>query len=150
MVSLSRERLNELVLPEGEGIESGGVVVSSLGELAGFLRFRNATGAVTSVQDSPVSDAFAVPVSSQIDRVGLAVYNADEEDLTVDFRLAGRSAQREIPVQGKMAQFVDELFPGPGEITGQSLIVRAPGRITVLALELVGSSLVTLPAVALD
>ena len=73
----------EWMLPAGKEVQAGGVVISSPSQLSGFLRFRHGAGAATSVQASPVTDAFMVPVSSQVDRVGLAVFNADENDLDV-------------------------------------------------------------------
>ena len=147
---LPGESLTEWMLPAGKEVESGGVAVSSPERLSGFLRFRHENGAATSVQAAPVDDAFMVPVSSQVDRVGLAVFNADENDLDVVFRLGERAVYRTIPAQGKVASFVDELFPRE---TADSLIVRtdpAGGQINVLALELINGNLVTLPAVALE
>ena len=56
-----------------------------------------------------------------------------------------------IPMQGKIAGFVDEYF-GADEPTG-ALIVRTDpsgGQITVLALEIINGNLVTLPAAPLN
>ena len=147
-LSLPGGSLKELVLPAGEEVEVGGVVVSSPEPLAGFLRFRHENGAATSVQASPVADAFAVPVSSQVGRVGLAVDNADDQDLTVVFRMGERALYKAIPAQGKIAAFVDEYFPGSGESTDVLIVRTDPpgGRITKLALELINGNLVTLPA----
>ena len=92
-----------------------------------------------------------VPVSSQADRTGLAVYNADDKDLTVVFRMGERVLYKTIPAQGKIAGFVDEYFPDIGP--ANTLIVQTDplgGRITVLALELINGNLVTLPAVPLS
>ena len=136
----------------GEEIENGGVVVSSPEKLSGFLRFRHEEGAATSVQDAPVADAFMMPVSSRVDRVGLAVYNAGGEELTVVLRVGNRVLYKTIPAQAKTASFVDELFPGH-RLSRDALTVRTDppgGQITVLALEMVGGSLVTIPAVVLD
>ena len=149
-LGLLGESFTEWALPIGQKVESGGVVVSSPEPLTGFLRFRHENGAATSVQASPTADAFMVPVSSRVDRVGLAVYNADEEDLTVAIRLMDRSVYKTIPAQGKLARFVDELLP---LVDTGSLIVRtdpAGGKIAVLVIELIEGSLVTLPAAPID
>ena len=101
--------------------------------------------------DAPVADAFMIPVSSRVDRVGLAIYNAGDEDLTVVLRVGNRSLDVTIPAQAKTASF-DELFPAH-RMSGAALTVRTDppgGQITVLALEMVGGSLVTIPAVVLD
>ena len=143
--------IEEWLLPVGDAVETGAVVVSSPEKLSGFLRFKHEDGAATSVQASPVADAFMVPVSSRVDRVGLAVFNVDEQDLVIAFRVRDRGVYKTIPAQGKLAIFVDELFPGYIPIS-EALTVRADppgGQIAVLALELVGGSLVTLPAVPL-
>ncbi len=138
----------EWQLPGGMGVQSGGVVVSSKASLAGFLRFRHEGGAALSVQASPVASAFMVPVSEQVDRVGVAVFNAGDEEVTAVFRLGARVFYETLPAQGKMAKFVDELFPSAP--TGTLLVSADGGEITVLALELVGGSLVTLPAAPLN
>ena len=140
----------EWELPAGEEVETGGVVVSSPEKLAGFLRFRHSGGSATSVQSAPVGSAFMVPVSNQVNRVGLAVYNVADEDLTVVLRMGERALYKTIPAQGKIAGFVDEFFPGAS--VSNALIVQTDpsgGRITVLALEMVGGNLVTLPAAPL-
>ena len=150
-LSIPGESFKEWVLPIGEEeVETGGVVVSSLDELNGFLRFRHESGATTSVQASPVSDAFAVPVSQQVERTGLAVYNADDKDLNVVLRMRDRALYKTIPAQGKIAAFVDEYFPGAVK-DDDILFVETdpPGRITVLALEMLNGNLMTLPAVPL-
>ena len=143
--------VTEWALPAGEEIEAGGVVVSSPEKLSGFLRFRHEGGAATSVQAAPVADAFVVPASSEADQTGLAVYNADDEDLTVVLRMGERTLYKTIPAQGKIAGFVDEYFPGLDEPTGVLIVQTDPpgGQITVLALELINGNLVTLPAAAL-
>ena len=142
----------EWTLPEGEVAETGGVVVSSSEELSGFLRFRYSDGSATSVQSAPVGSAFMVPVSNQVDRVGLAVFNADDKDLTIVFRMGERALYKTIPAQGKLARFADELFPGPSEPTDALIVQTDPpgGQITVLALELINGNLVTLPAAPLE
>ena len=151
--SLQELSVVEWELPAGgEEVETGGVVVSSPEKLSGFLRFQHNDGAATSVPASPVAGSFMVPVSSQADRVGLAVYNADDQDLTVVFRIGERALYKTIPSQGTIAAFVDEYFPGWGEST-DALIVRTDppdGRITALALEMINGNLVTLPAVPLQ
>ena len=150
--SLRELSVVEWTLPEGEAVETGGVVVSSTEKLAGFLRFRYSDGSATSVQSAPVGDAFMVPVSNQVDRVGLAVFNADDKNLTVVFRMGERALYKTIPAQGKLARFADELFPGLSEPSGVLIVQTDPsgGQITVLALELINGNLVTLPAVVLE
>ena len=134
-----------------EGVATGGVVVSALEKLGGFLRFRNDSGAALSVQAALVANAFIVPVSSQVERVGVAVLNAGDADLTVVFRLGERGVYKTIPAGGKVAQFVDELFPDTMATGALTVRTDSPhGQITVLALEQVGSSLVTLPATPLN
>ena len=152
-IALSELGMTEWEFPEGEeDVETGGVVVSSPAKLSGFLRFRHSDGAATSVQAAPVGDAFMVPVSSEADRTGLAVYNADDEDLTVVLRMGERALYKTIPPQGKIAGFVDEYFPGLTESEGVLVVQTDPpgGQITVLALEMINGNLVTLPAVAVD
>ena len=136
----------EWELPAGEGVETGGVVVSSPEKLSGFLRFRHSAGSATSVQAAPVSDAFLVLVSNQADRTGLAIYNADDKDLTVTLAIGGVEVEKAIPSRGKIAGFVDEYFQNPTGV----LQVRSDGQITVLALEIINGNLVTLPAAVLD
>ena len=140
----------EWTLPEGEAIETGGVVVSSPEKLAGFLRFRHEDGAATSVQSAPVESAFMVPVSSEAEQVGVAVYNADDKDLTVVLRMGERALYKEIPAQGKIAGFVDEYFPGSSESILTVQTSPSGGRMTVLALEMINGNLVTLPAAPLN
>ena len=135
----------EWELPAGEGIETGGVVVSSPERLSGFLRFRQEEGAAISVQSAPVSTAFLVPVSNRANRTGLAVFNPGDQEQTVTLAIGGVEVEKAIPSRGKIARFVDEYFPSLENPTGV-LEVRADGQITVLSLELIGSSLVTLPA----
>ena len=149
---LQELNMAEWSLPESEEVETGGVVVSSPENLVGFLRFRHSDGSATSVQSAPVGNAFMIPVSSEADQTGLAVYNADDKDLTVLLRMGDRAVYKTIPMQGKIAGFVDEYFPGSNEPTG-ALIVRTDppgGQITVLALEIINGNLVTLPAAVLD
>ena len=151
--SLRELSVVEWELPAGEEeVETGGVVVSSPEKLSGFLRFRYSDGSATSVQSAPVGSAFGVPVSNQVDRVGLAVFNADDKNLTVVFRMGERALYKTIPAQGKIAAFVDEYFPGSGEATDALIVQTDPpgGQITVLALELINGNLVTLPAAALE
>ena len=149
--SLRELSVVEWTLPEGEAVETGGVVVSSSEELSGFLRFRYSDGSATSVQSAPVGSAFMVPVSNQVDRVGLAVFNADDKDLTVVLRMGDGAVYKDIPRQGKIAGFVDEYFPNLGDPAGTLVVETDPpgDRINVLALELINGNLVTLPAVAL-
>ena len=151
-LSLRELSMVEWTLPEGEeAVKTGGVVVSSPEKLAGFLRFRHSDGAATSVQSAPVDDAFLVPVSSEADRTGLAVYNADDKDLTVVLKMGERVLYKTIPAQGKIAEFVDEYFPSLGDSTGVLTVGTDPsgGQITVLSLEIIDGNLVTLPAAAL-
>ena len=149
---LGELRMAEWTLPEGEEVETGGVLVSSPEKLAGFLRFRGSDGSATSVQSAPAGSRFIVPVSSRVDRVGLAVYNLDNKNLTVTFRMGEREVVKAIPMQGKIAAFVDEYFPGLDEPTGALIVGTEPlgGQITVLALELINGNLVTLPATPLN
>ncbi len=148
--SLPKLNVAEWELPTGTRVETGGVVVSSPAKLSGFLRFRHSDGAATSVQSAPVDDAFMVPVSNQVDRTGLAVYNADDKDLTVALTMGARSSYETIPAKGKVAKFVDEFFEDAGTGTLQVRTDPPGGRITVLALELINGNLVTLPAVPLN
>ena len=143
----------EVTLPEGEeAVETGGVVVLSTEKLSGFLRFRHSDGSATSVQSAPAGSAFMVPVSSEADRTGLAVYNAEDKDLTIVLRMGERTLYKTIPAQGKIAGFVDEYFPGLDEPTGVLIVQTDPsgGQITVLALEMINGNLVTLPAAPLE
>ena len=152
-LSLQELSVMEWTLPKGEEeVETGAVVVSSPEKLSGFVRFRHEDGAATSVQSAPVSNSFMVLVSSEADRTGMAVYNADDEDLTVTFRMGDRAVYRTIPAHGKLARFVDELFPVSNESTGALIVQTDPsgGQITVLALELINGNLVTLPAAPLN
>ena len=151
-ISLQSNGVEEWLPVGGEEIETGGVVVSSPEKLSGFLRFRHKDGAATSVQDAPVSDAFMLPLSSRVDRVGIAVFNVGDEELTVVIRVGDMTVHKTIPAQAKIASFVDELFPAH-RVSVDAVTVRTDppgGQITVLALEVVGGSLVTLPAVVLD
>ena len=149
--SLQGLDVEEWLLPAGEEVEAGGVVISSPEKLSGLLRFKHEDGAATSVQAAPVDSAFLIPVSSRADRTGLAVYNADDKDLTVMLRIEERELYKTIPAQGKIAGFVDEFFPGVGVSTNALIVQTDPpgGQITVLALELVDGNLVTLPAAPL-
>ncbi len=151
--SLQRLSVVEWELPAGEEeVETGGVVVSSPEKLSGFLRFRHQDGAATSVGASPVAGSFMIPVSSQADRTGLAVYNADDKDLTVVLRMGERALYKMIPARGKIARFVEEFFPGLSGAIDTLVVQTDPpgGQIAVLALELINGNLVTLPAAALD
>ena len=95
-----------------------------------------------------------VPLSSRSDRTGVAIRNVDTEPVTVALSLGSLpKANRTIPGQGQIAAFVDEYFPGreKQELEGTLLVQTEPpeGVITILALEFVGDSLVTLPAAVL-
>ena len=149
-LSLQELSTAEWTLPEGEGVETGGVVVSSPEKLSGFLRFRHEDGAATSVQSAPVGSSFMVPVSSEADQVGLAVYNAADKDLTVVLRMGEVALFKDIPRQGKIAGFVDEYFPGSSESILTVQTNPPGGQMTVLALEMINGNLVTLPAAPLN
>ena len=149
LLNVQGQGMAEWELPTGTGIETGGVVVSSLAKLSGFLRFRHG-GVSLSVQSAPVASAFMVPVSEQVDRVGVAVFNASDEEVTAVFTMGARVSYETIPAKGKMAKFVDELFEDAGTGTLQVRTESSVGKISVLALEQIGSLLVTLPATPLD
>ena len=73
---------------------------------------------------------------------------APDKVLTVVLRMGERAVFKDILRQGKIAGFVDEYFPGLSGSTNALIVQTDPsgGQITVLALELINSNLVTLPA----
>ena len=112
-LNLQRLSVVEWELPAGEEeVEAGGIVVSSPETLSGFLRFRHKDGAATSAGASPVAGSFMIPRKQSGRSAGLAVYNADDKDLPVVFRMGERVLYKTIPARGKIAGFVDEFFPG--------------------------------------
>ena len=145
----------EWTLPVGEELETGSIVVTSRTRLSGILRFRYSDGGATAVSATPLGGGFVVPLSSRSDRTGVAIRNAGTEPVTVALSLGSLpKANRTIPSQGQIAAFVDEYFPNQAdqEVEGTLLVQAEPpgGVITVLALEFVGDSLVTLPATILN
>ena len=141
----------ERTLPAGEELETGSVVVTASTKLAGFLRFRYSDGGATAISATPLSSGFIIPLSSHSDRTGLAIRNADTESVTVLLRLGSLpDVYRTIPAQGQIAAFIDEYFPGQEQqaLLGTLLVQTEPpgGKITVLGLEFIGDSLVTLAA----
>ena len=145
--------MKEWTLPTGTGVETGGVVVTSDGELTGFLRFRYKDEAAASVPASPLGSFFMIPVSSIVDKTGLAVYNDLDEEEAVILAVDGAgSTVVTIPPKGKISGFIEEFFEdleGREVQRGGFLNVSAFGesRISVLALEIVNGDLVAIPAV---
>ena len=141
----------EWTLPVGEELETGSIVVTSRTRLSGILRFRYSGGAATAVSATPMGSGFIVPLSSRSDRTGVAIRNVGTDPVTVALSLGSlTTVSRTIPAQGQVAAFVDEYFPhlADEEVDGTLLVQTEPlgGVISVLALEFVGDSLVTLPA----
>ena len=92
-LTLEKDSSIEWELPTPtEGVDSGGVVVSSSAKIAGYLRFRHTSGAAFSVQASPMANGFMVPVSNEVDRVGVAVFNPSNTDLTVTLGIGAATA----------------------------------------------------------
>ncbi len=144
----------EWTLPVGDELETGSIVVTSPARLSGVLRFRYSDGGATAISATPLGSSFVVPVSNQAERIGLAIRNADAEALDVALKLGTLPRVfKTIPGEGQIAAFIDEYFPSQTdqELEGTLLVQTEPpeGEITVLALEFVGDSLVTLPATVL-
>ena len=149
-MSIQKWDMKEWTLPVSERVETGGVVVTSDGELTGSLRLRHQSGAIASVAASPLGSWFMIPMSGLVDRMGLAIYNARDEEQRVI--VAGRGIS--IPARGSVARFVDEIWPEDlGDPEGLLSIAAFPfgeSRISVLALEVTSENLATLPAVVLE
>ena len=150
--------MKEWTLPPGTGVETGGVVVTSDGELNGFLRFRYKDEAAASVPASPLGSRFMIPVSGIVDQIGLAIYNDLDEEERVILAVDGAGATVvTIPPQGKISGFIEEFFEdleGREVQRGGFLRVTAlsfeESRISVLALEIVNGDLVSIPAVVIE
>ena len=83
-LSLQRLSVVEWELPAGEEeVEAGGIVVSSPEKLSGFLRFRHQDGSGHLRRGIPGGGQFHDPREQSGRSAGLAVYNADDKDLTV-------------------------------------------------------------------
>ena len=76
-------------------------MVSSPETLSGFLRFRHKDGAATSAGASPVAGSFMIPRKQSGRSAGLAVYNADDKDLPVVFRMEKEYFIRRFRREGK-------------------------------------------------
>ena len=146
--------LVEWELPGGERLETGSVVVESKTRLSGILRFRYGDGGSTAVSATPIGEQIVVPISSRPERIGVAVRNGGIESVTIRLSWGSQYTTRRIPARGQVAQFVDEYFPyrTRREVPETLFIKTEPpgGEISVLALEFVGDSLVTLPAPVLS
>lgn len=141
----------------GEGLVVGGAMVESDGELTGSIRFRLEGVGMTSVRAGRISPSYRtqqlhnapktqalIPVSGGDLRTGVAIFNHQEEEISVRWFLLDPSGERvrdsgglEIPALGHMARFTDEVFSGLDSDFQGSLLVGSWGsEATVLGLEL--------------
>ena len=134
-------------------VSTSEVVVTSNEELVGFLRIRHTSGLIAAVSSTPLAPKFMLPVSAKAERLGFAVYNPHpSQRATVRIELQNcSSVYWQMGPENNRATFLDEILYFEGcDIEGVLIIEETTGlEITVLALEVTGNNLVTLPVAVL-
>ena len=132
------------------GSMAGSAVIRSDSPLVGFVRFKAAgLGTVGLRASNESAPRWLIPVRGGLFRTGVAIYNVEDEEVTVSFILMGGSgntigsAVRSVLPHGKLLGFLDELLPTyfvPGmEFSGQVLVQTyrgTPGELAVVAVEM--------------
>lgn len=155
--------LPRICCPSGV-VKTPGVIVQSKGEFEAILRMRHEDGSVVGVSPSPVGRNFDIPVSVapwKSYRVGYAVFNPSKSlRAQVERSLTRRGSfpDLHLPAGKQKAMFIDESFPGgfqEWENYGSGLFnIRVvdcqdcADEVSVIALEVWGDSLITLPVAA--
>ena len=142
---------------DGQGnLVTGSASVTANGPVAGVLRFTLPGFGVAGVQSSPPLSAFLVPVRNEGDiRTALAIRNTSRNAITVfcDFWFGDLhlTTSFEIPVGGRTAQFVDEIFPElkDTDFNGTVVCQAGGGFMAAIALEQGEGVFTTLPVIPL-
>ena len=128
---------------------TGSATVESDGPVSSIIRFNISGLGTAGVGAGSPARVVIAPVRKQSGiRTGLAIRNVGDDRLLVTLRLKDKKgdevvngfAEREIPLNGRVAQFIDELFPEAvtEELVG-TVLIESPsgeGRFVAVALEL--------------
>ncbi len=141
----------------------GSMAVSSNFPVSAVVRFDLAGVGVAGVGSSPELRAAIAPVRRSGNlSTGVAIRNVEVATQTVELMLkdesgevvANGTASRSIEPQGRIAEFIHEIFPDADttDFKGEICVRSQAGRIAVVALELdaVGGVFTTLPVSSID
>lgn len=142
---------------------TGSMVVSSNVPVSAVVRFDLAGVGVAGVGSSPELRAAIAPVRRSGNlSTGVAIRNVEVATQSVELTLkdesgevvANGTASRTIEPQGRVAEFIEELFPeaDTADFKGEICVRAQAGRIAVVALELdfTGGVFTTLPVSSID
>ena len=147
------------------GTLSGSAVIVSDSPLRGFVRFKaDGLGTVGLLAVDAPAPRWLIPVRGGTFRTGVAVYNSEDEEVSVSVSLINRSggivgsSEIALPANGKLLGFIDDFFPAffvPGmELAGQVLVETATAseKLAVVGVEigLERGDFNVLPVVPLD
>ncbi len=138
---------------DGQGeLVVGSASVTATGPVAGVIRFFAPGSGIAGVQSSTPLSAFLVPVRNEGGiRTALAIRNTSKNAITVfcDFWFGDLhlTTSSEIPVGGRNAQFVEEIFPElkDTDFNGTVLCQAGGGFMAAIALEQGEGVFTTLP-----
>jgi len=141
----------------------GSAFVQATANVSGVVRFEIAGVGIAGVGSAQPASALMAPVRREGEiRTGVAVRNPTQQAIEVEISLKDTSGEAvpngtgmlEIPAQGRVAAFIEELFPDADTVDFQgSICLRAAtGEIAVVALELGGQpgEFTTLPVSVLE
>ena len=130
---------------------SGSAVVLSDSPLTGFVRFKiPPLGTAAIPASNTPAPRWLIPVRGGLFRTGIAIYNAEDEDVEVRLDLINRSGETlthsagiGVPAHGKLVAFADDLFPtyfvSGQELAGQALVQTYPAtsdRLVIVGVEI--------------
>ncbi|MEE8586850.1 MAG: hypothetical protein V3T83_18570 [Acidobacteriota bacterium] len=140
----------------GQGaLQTGNVTVTSDQPLAGVIVFGGSEGRAGVAGSLALPNGFAAPMQSDAAlgiRTGVALMNLEDEQVTVSLELFDRdgvsaaTSALNLPPQGSLPSFLDELFPELDLTNFQgTLRATATGRISATALQTRPGQFATLP-----
>ncbi len=143
---------------DGQGdLVVGSASVTANGPVAGVVRFTIPNIGVAGVQSSSPLPAFLVPVRNEgVVRTALAIRNTSMNEITVTCSFWAGDLHLEtmitIPVGGRIAEFVDEIFPEleGTEFSGTVVCEASGGFMAATALEQGPGVFTTLPVTPLQ
>ncbi|UCF37680.1 MAG: hypothetical protein JSU96_02080 [Acidobacteriota bacterium] len=142
--------------PSTGPLNTGSVKVATTLPVSGMIRFDLQGTGVAGVGHGEVADWVILPVRrSEALSTGVAIRNVGASAIDVDLSLANAGervpngvATRQIPANGRIAEFIQELFPAAStaDFTGTLEVRARAGRFAAIGLELeVGKRFTTLP-----
>ncbi|HSR51463.1 MAG TPA: hypothetical protein VLV83_11585 [Acidobacteriota bacterium] len=128
-------------------LQLGSAVVKATSNISGVVRFEIPGAGIAGVGSASPSSAVMAPVRNLAGvQTGVAIRNPGIEDIDVELTLKDASGQviaegRElisVAAQGRIASFIDELFPDADleDFQGTICVLALSGEIAVVALEL--------------